>query len=119
MQIASKYINSIGSKNNLELRIKQHKAGEGANHTKKHLPVELVYYEEYKRNEEVFNREKQAQDWSRKKKEALINAQNEKLLKLTLAYRDLKNLDNRLDNRGVASRTSATVRTLRLSKSQF
>ncbi len=34
-----------GSTNDLELRLKQHKAGEGANHTKKNLPVELVYYE--------------------------------------------------------------------------
>ncbi|MBH1959547.1 MAG: GIY-YIG nuclease family protein [Flavobacteriia bacterium] len=31
-----------GSTNNLELRLSQHQAGEGANHTKKRLPVKLV-----------------------------------------------------------------------------
>ncbi len=33
-----------GSTKNLDLRLKQHLAGEGANHTKKHLPIELVYF---------------------------------------------------------------------------
>lgn len=62
-----------GSTNNLELRLKQHQNGEGANHTKKHLPVVLVYYEEFSRIDEAFYREKQIQGWSRKKKEALIS----------------------------------------------
>ena len=62
-----------GSTNNLELRLKQHQNGEGANHTKKYLPVTLVYYEEYQRVEDAFYREKQVQGWSRKKKEAIIN----------------------------------------------
>ncbi|MBK0370725.1 GIY-YIG nuclease family protein [Flavobacterium agrisoli] len=61
-----------GSTNDLEIRIQQHQAGEGANHTKKYLPVKLVYYEEYQRIDEAFYREKQVQGWSRKKKEALI-----------------------------------------------
>lgn len=71
-----------GSTNNLELRIAQHQNGEGANHTKKHLPVTLVYYEEYSRIDEAFYREKQVQGWSRKKKEALINGMPEELKKL-------------------------------------
>mgnify|MGYP001067314707 CR=1 FL=1 len=58
------------SANNLELRLKQHQNGEGANHTKKHLPVKLVYYEELQRIDSVFFREQQIQGWSRKKKEA-------------------------------------------------
>lgn len=62
-----------GSTNNLELRLAQHQNGEGANHTKKRLPVKLVYFEEYQRIDEAFNREKQVQGWGRKKKEALIN----------------------------------------------
>ncbi len=62
----------VGSTNNLELRLAQHQAGKGANHTKKHQPVELVYYEEYSRIDVAFYREKQVQGWSRKKKEALI-----------------------------------------------
>ena len=63
----------VGITINLELRIKQHQIGEGANYTKKHLPVELVYYEVYARIDEAFAREKQVQGWKRAKKEALIN----------------------------------------------
>ena len=62
-----------GSTTALELRMAQHKNGEGANHTRKHLPVKLLYYEEYDRIDEAFYREKQIQGWSRKKKEALMS----------------------------------------------
>ncbi|MDM1522473.1 GIY-YIG nuclease family protein [Empedobacter sp. 225-1] len=79
-----------GSTVDLELRLAQHQAGEGANHTKKRLPVKLVYYEEYSRIDEAFYREKQVQGWSRKKKEALINGSPELLPKLAIAYRDKK-----------------------------
>ncbi|MBW8361302.1 MAG: GIY-YIG nuclease family protein [Kaistella sp.] len=78
-----------GSTNNLELRMTQHQAGEGSNHTKKRLPVKLLYYEEYSRIDEAFYREKQVQGWSRIKKEALINGTPELLPKLATAYRDL------------------------------
>ncbi len=80
-----------GSTTNLDIRIAQHNAGEGANHTKKRLPVLLVYYEEFQRIDEAFNREKQVQGWSRKKKEALINSEQNLLPKLSMAYRDIKN----------------------------
>ena len=50
-----------------------------ANHTKKRLPVKLVYYEIYDRIDEAFYREKQVQGWSRAKKEALINGDKNKL----------------------------------------
>jgi putative endonuclease len=80
-----------GSTTNLELRLEQHQNGEGANHTKKRLPVKLVYYEEYPRIDEAFYREKQVQGWSRKKKEALINGKPELLPKLAIAYRDISN----------------------------
>ena len=75
-----------GSTNNLELRLQQHFAGEGANHTKKHPPVKLLYYEEFDRIDEAFNREKQVQGWSRKKKEALINREYGKLPELSRNY---------------------------------
>ncbi|MCA1752588.1 MAG: GIY-YIG nuclease family protein [Cryomorphaceae bacterium] len=61
-----------GSTNDLELRVRQHQNGEGANYTRKRLPVELVYFEEFDRVDKAFYREKQVQRWSRKKKEALI-----------------------------------------------
>jgi len=69
-----------GSTKQLDIRIAQHQAGEGANHTKKYGPVELVYFEEYDRIDTAFYREKQVQGWTRKKKEALIN-KNPDLLK--------------------------------------
>lgn len=72
-----------GSTNNLELRLTQHQNGEGANHTKKRLPVKLVYYEEFQRIDFAFYREKQVQGWSRKKKEALMIGMPEELNKLS------------------------------------
>jgi len=61
-----------GSTWNLEKRLAEHQSGLGAKHTARRLPVELIYCEEYDRVEDAFNREKQIQGWSRKKKEALI-----------------------------------------------
>ena len=61
-----------GSTKYIDIRIKQHNEGRGANYTKKRLPVELIYYEEYDRIDHAFYREKQIQNWSRKKKEALM-----------------------------------------------
>jgi len=78
-----------GSTNDLERRLLEHQNGEGANFTKKHLPVKLVYYEEFLRIDQAFLREKQVQGWSRRKKEALINGFCNKLPELSLAYRDL------------------------------
>lgn len=85
-----------GSAIDLDLRLKQHQAGEGANYTKRHLPVELAYFEEFQRIDEAFYREKQVQGWSRKKKEALIEGTVEKLHDLAACKNEtsavLKNL---------------------------
>lgn len=77
-----------GSTKNLERRLIQHQNGEGANYTKKRLPVELVYFEEYNRIDEAFYREKQVQGWSRNKKEAIINKYYEKLNPLSECKND-------------------------------
>ena len=71
-----------GSTNDLERRLAEHQNGEGANFTKKHVPVKLVYYEEFERIDEAFYREKQVQGWSRKKKEALIAGESNLLHEL-------------------------------------
>ena len=71
-----------GSTIDLDLRLEQHQAGEGANHTRKYPPIKLVYYEEFDRVEEAFYREKQIQGWSRKNKEALIEKKYDDLRKL-------------------------------------
>jgi len=79
-----------GSTNNLELRIQQHQMGEGANHTKKRLPVTLVYFEEFQRIDEAFMREKQVQKWGRRKKEALITGNSDMLPELARNYAQYK-----------------------------
>ncbi|MDV7187655.1 GIY-YIG nuclease family protein [Lutibacter sp. TH_r2] len=70
-----------GSTIDLELRFIQHQEGKGANHTRKRLPVKLMFFEEFTSIEEAFKREKQVQGWSRKKKLALINNKIEELSK--------------------------------------
>jgi len=71
-----------GSTIDLKWRLGQHQNGEGANYTKKRLPVKLVYYEEFERIDRAFYREKQIQGWSKAKKKALITRNNESLLEL-------------------------------------
>jgi len=77
-----------GSTKDLDLRLTQHQNGEGAFHTKNRLPVKLLYYEEFQRIDDAFAREKQVQGWNRKKKEALIKGQYEKLPELAKNHND-------------------------------
>jgi putative endonuclease len=73
----------IGSTKDLKKRIEEHQRGEGANFTTKYLPAKLVYYEEFNRIDLAFDREKQVQGWSRRKKEALIFGQKDLLHNLS------------------------------------
>ena len=73
----------VGSTTNLPLRIEEHNHGEGAEYTKRRFPVKLVYQEECMNIKDAFLREKQVQGWSRRKREALINGQFEKLSELS------------------------------------
>ena len=57
-----------GSTRELEKRVMEHNMGMGSNYTRKHRPVELVYFEEFQRVDDAFAREKQVQGWSRAKK---------------------------------------------------
>ena len=75
-----------GSTRDLEQRLEDHFSGAGANYTRKHKPIKLVYFEEFDRIDEAYYREKQVQGWSRKKKEALINGREEKLPELSKNY---------------------------------
>jgi putative endonuclease len=68
-----------GSTIDLERRLAEHQAGAGADHTRTHLPVELVYCEECQSIKDAFRREKQVQGWTRRKKEALISGHPERL----------------------------------------
>jgi putative endonuclease len=62
----------VGSTRNLETRLEQHVNGGGGEYTRKRQPVTLVFAEEYDRVDEAWEREKQIQGWSRRKREALI-----------------------------------------------
>ncbi len=77
-----------GSTIELEKRINQHQDGKGANHTKKRLPIKLVYVEEYLSIARAFEREKQIQGWSRAKKDALINGEFDSLPNLSECKND-------------------------------
>jgi putative endonuclease len=72
-----------GSTIDLDKRLAEHQDGLGANFTRKYLPVKLVYVESFERIDQAFNREKQIQGWSRKKKEALIASDLNSLHKLS------------------------------------
>ena len=72
-----------GSTRDLERRVQQHQAGEGAKYTKKRLPVKLIYFEELDRIDAAVYREKQIQSWSRKKKQALIDGRLDDLPELS------------------------------------
>ena len=69
----------VGSTRDLVQRVRDHATGFGSNFTRKYAPCQLVYYEEYDRIDEAFNREKQIQGWSRKKKRALIDGRYHEL----------------------------------------
>ena len=62
----------VGSTWSLESRIQQHATGDGAEYTKRRLPVELVFAHECDRIDEAYALEKRVQGWSRAKREALI-----------------------------------------------
>ncbi len=69
----------VGSTRNIDVRFRQHQAGEGAAYTKRRLPVELVYCRPCESVVQAFWFEKKVQKWGRAKREALINGELELL----------------------------------------
>ncbi|MFD1163659.1 GIY-YIG nuclease family protein [Hwangdonia seohaensis] len=57
-----------GSTIDLELKIQQHQNGLGANHTRKRLPIKLVYCEEFENIGEAFYRKNKYKDGVEKRK---------------------------------------------------
>ena len=92
-----------GSTWNLEKRLWQHQNGMGANHTKKRLPVKLVYCETYNRVEDAFRREKEIQGWSRRKKQALIDGNIADLIEFSKNYTEHGRPEERLASTGSAT----------------
>lgn len=52
-----------GSTIDLNRRMFEHSSGEGAKHTRKRLPLSLVYFAEFEHVYQAFYREKQIQGW--------------------------------------------------------
>ncbi len=69
-----------GVTNNIERRVYEHKSGEdNTSYTYKRRPVELVFCEEFNDVQQAIAFEKQVKGWSRKKKEAIIEGDWDKL----------------------------------------
>jgi putative endonuclease len=70
--------------------MEQHYNGMGANYTYKRFPVKLLYIEKFDRIDLAFNREKQIQGWSHRKKKALIERNIENLKLFAKSYSALE-----------------------------
>ena len=57
-----------GSTTDLESRLAQHKSGQGANFTRKHLPVELVYFEKLQRKTSTRMEPKKERSFNKRRK---------------------------------------------------
>lgn len=62
----------VGHTNNLEFRIGQHRTGALPGFTRDHLPVKLVWSQEFTTRHEAKEAERQLKGWSRAQKLALI-----------------------------------------------
>lgn len=69
----------VGHTDDLDVRVAQHQSGEVQGYTKSRRPVRLVYCESFATREDAFAAERQLKGWSRKKKEALIAGDWERL----------------------------------------
>ena len=61
-----------GHTDNLELRLAQHRLGQGSAWTRRRRPVDLVWSQPFPTREEALAAEMRIKSWSRAKKEALI-----------------------------------------------
>jgi putative endonuclease len=86
----------VGSTHSLDKRIAEHNAGEGANYTKKNLPVKLVFAEKHTSISSAFRREQQVKKWSRKKKIALIENNQEELIELAKKKQNSNKQSNKI-----------------------
>ncbi|MCG3166159.1 MAG: hypothetical protein POELPBGB_01935 [Bacteroidia bacterium] len=77
----------IGVTNDVNERISYHNYGTDVSaYTYDRRPVKLMYVEAFKEFEQAIAREKQLKKWTRRKKEALINENWEKLKDFAACY---------------------------------
>ena len=67
-----------GWTNDLEERLRTHKAGKGSKYTRSRLPVELVYREEFETKEQAMSREWHLKRLTRQEKLRLIEGAGRK-----------------------------------------
>ena len=67
----------VGVTNDLEIRIEQHKEGDNTSFTQRYKCFYLVHYERYQYVNDAIAREKELKGWSRAKKNALIESENQ------------------------------------------
>jgi putative endonuclease len=78
-----------GVTNNIERRIAEHNADDSRiSYTSKRRPVVLKFCEEFNDIKQAIELEKQIKGWSRRKKEALISENWEKLILFSKSYMD-------------------------------
>ncbi len=70
----------IGSTSDLERRVMEHKQGLLGGFTRKYKVTRLVYFEEFRRPEEMVKRERRLKGWTRKRKLELIHSQNPEMV---------------------------------------
>ncbi len=71
-----------GHTDDLEKRVAAHKRGEFSGYTSARRPVQLVFTEYFRSREEAFAGERQIKGWTRRKKEALVQRDWDRLRQL-------------------------------------
>ena len=87
-----------GHTDNLEKRLSEHKIHCFDNYFSKRLPVKLMFAQLFTTRNEAFGAERRMKNWSRKKKEALIEKNWSKLSLDTFSYAFAS--ENTRDERG-------------------
>jgi predicted GIY-YIG superfamily endonuclease len=77
-----------GHTDDLEARFEAHQQGLYGGYTAKRLPVELVFCDEFPTRDDAFARERQIKGWSRRKKQALIDGNWDKLIEFSKGKRN-------------------------------
>jgi predicted GIY-YIG superfamily endonuclease len=92
-----------GQTDDIEKRLAEHINNEKPSYTSTRLPIQLVFLQEFMTREEAIAAERQIQGWSRKKKEALIAEDWDKL-------RYLSNLKKNTINSNASTQPSLKLR---------
>jgi predicted GIY-YIG superfamily endonuclease len=69
----------IGHTDNIEQRISEHSFNQFKCYTSSRLPVKVVFIQNFATRDEAFNAERKIKGWSRKKKEAFMQDNWQKL----------------------------------------